>query len=527
MDSTLIALGSAGLVVGLILGVALIVIYNKMLGDKRLAEAQKEVERIVNKGKSQAAKIERDSKKKSQDFEARARRNAEKEIRQQKQQLDQTEAKLQEKMKRLDKDHERKMQELEKETKEIKEQQNRLQIAERRTQDLEAQVEKQIQDLARKLEEAAQLTADQARKQLLSELEEEAKKQASDEIHRIEEEARSEAKKRSREILAVAISRYASDVSAERTVTTIPINGEEMKGKIIGREGRNIRALEATCGVDIVIDETPDSVIISSFDPLRREVAKEALSRLMEDGRVHPARIEEVVDKVKSELETRLQELGEKACLELGLPEMKPQVMRLIGSMKYRQAESQNLYQFALDVGMLCGLMAAEIGVDIKQARRAGLLHCIGRAIDHTAEASYAKAGAQFLKRHGEPDAIVHAVEVHNEKDEARTVLAHLVQAAIRLAISRPGARRQSMENYVKRLEDLESIGNSFDGVERTFAIQAGKEVRVIVDSSRVTDEQATMLSRDISRKISREMNYPGQIKVAVVRETRIVEHAR
>jgi ribonuclease Y len=300
-----------------------------------------------------------------------------------------------------------------------------------------------------------------------------------------------------------------------------------MKGKIIGREGRNIRALEAACGVDLIVDETPEAVVISGFDPVRREVARRALEKLMEDGRVHPARIEEVIDKQKKELFKAMKEDGDKACYELGLHGVHPELIKTLGSLKYRQTLAQNIYAHSMEVAFFAGMMATEIGVDIKKARRAGLLHDIGKGLDHSVEGSHAVIGAEYAKKHGESAEICHAIRAHHDDEKPQSALAFLVQAANALSNARPGARRQSMDSYVRRLEDMESIGNSFDGVVRTFAIQAGKELRVLVESSRVTDEQASMLSYDIARKIERELSYPGQVKVNVVRETRVVEHAR
>lgn len=325
----------------------------------------------------------------------------------------------------------------------------------------------------------------------------------------------------------MAIARYAGEFSAEKTVTVIPLPDEELKGKIIGREGRNIRAIESLCGVDLIIDETPEAVVISGFDPVRREVARRSLEKLMEDGRIHPGRIEEVIDRTKKDLFKYIKGEGEKACLELGLQGVHGEIHKTLGSLRFRTSYAQNNYAHSLEVGMLAGLMAAEVGADVKAARRAGLLHDLGKAMDHSIEGSHAVIGADFAKRFGEAENVCHAIRSHHEDEKPRTMLAYLVQAADAMSSARPGARKSIMENYIQRLEDLESVANSFDGVERTFAIQAGREIRVIVDSSRVTDEQALMLSRDIARKIEREMKFPGQIKISVVRETRAVEHAR
>jgi ribonuclease Y len=371
------------------------------------------------------------------------------------------------------------------------------------------------------------MTSMQARDELMHTLEEQVRQESTARLNQIEEEARVESERKSKRILAMAISRYASEVATERTVTSIPLSGDEMKGKIIGREGRNIRALEAACGVDLIIDEAPEAVVISSFDPVRREVARKSLERLMEDGRVHPARIEEVVEKVKSEILGSVKEDGEKACFELGVHGVHPAIINLLGNLKFRQSDTQNVLQHSIEVAQLAGLMAAEIGFDVKIARRAGLLHDIGKAIDHHTEGGHAVIGAEFARKHGEKDGVVHAIRAHHDDEKPETVLAHIVQAANNLSKARPGARRSSMETYIRRLQDLESIANSFDGVSRTFALQSGKEIRVLVDSGRVTDEQTLMLSRDIARKIERELNYPGQVRVMVVRETRLVEHAR
>ena len=403
----------------------------------------------------------------------------------------------------------------------------RLSVSEKRLGEMEEKAHSQVSDLELKLQSVANMTPEQAKNELLGAMTEEAQKEMSSRIAQIEEEAATEANRRARRILATAVARYASEVATERTVSSIPLTGEEMKGKIIGREGRNIRALEAACGVDLIIDETPETVIISSFDPVRREVARKALEKLMEDGRVHPARIEEVVEKVKSEMFTSMREEGEKVCFELGVHNVSPVIIKVLGGLRYRQGEGQNMLAYAQEVANLAGLIAQEIGVDEKAAKRAGLLHAIGRGLDHTFEGSSALAGAEFLKKNGEKDDIVHAVRAHSDEVKAETTLDHIVQSAHNLTRSRPGARRSNLDTFIKRLSDLESVANSFDGVARSYAIQSGKEIRVIVDSGKVTDDQAAMLSRDIARKIERELNYTGQVRVAVVRETRIVEHAR
>lgn len=513
--------------VGLAVGIFGFFIYAKTVGKKAMQTAEKEAEKIVQRAKGQVAKIERDAQTRAKDFEARARKNAENDIRREKQKIQSVEQQLKDKETRLDKEIRRKEETLNNRGKELDDQVARLDVTETRLREMEEKAHQQLSVLEEKLQSIANLTPEQARQELFQALSEQTRQEMAARLQQIEDEAKSEATRRARRILAVAVSRYASEVSTERTVSSIPLSGEEMKGKIIGREGRNIRALEAACGVDLIIDETPEAVIISSFDPVRREVARRSLERLMEDGRVHPARIEEVVEKVKSELFTSMREEGEKVCFELGVHNVHPNIIRILGSLKYRQGESQNVLAYSQEVATLAGLLAEEIGADVQSARRAGLLHALGRGLDHTFEGSYSAAGAEFARKNGEKEEIVHAIRAHNDEVPADTTLAHIVQSAFNLARSRPGATRNNLDSFIRRLSDLESVANSFDGVARSFAIQSGKEIRVLVDSGKVTDDQAVMLSRDIARKIERELNYAGQVKVAVVREIRIVEHAR
>jgi ribonuclease Y len=355
----------------------------------------------------------------------------------------------------------------------------------------------------------------------------EARHEAAKRIKQIEDEARAEAEKKAVEIIAQAVQRYAGDYATERTVSVVNLPGEEMKGRIIGREGRNIRAIEAVTGVDLIIDDTPEAVIISSFDPVRREVARQTLTRLIADGRIHPARIEEVVERVQTEIEQGIKEAGEKAIFDLDLHGMHPELIRLVGKLKYRTSYTQNIYEHSIEVAFICGMMAAELNLPLKPARRAGLLHDIGKAVDHEVEGSHAAIGADLARRYGETPEIVHAIEAHHGEVECTQVLDVLVQAADALSGARPGARKEMLDAYIKRLEALEAIGNAFNGVENTYAIQAGREVRVMVKNEQVNDEEAVMLSQDIARRIERELTYPGQIKVTVIRETRAVGYAK
>ncbi|MCB0350197.1 MAG: ribonuclease Y [Bdellovibrionales bacterium] len=514
-------------VVGTVVGFISLYIYKQLQDSKVKGDASKEAERIIGRAKSQASKIEREATSKAQEFESRARRNVENDIRKEKQKMQSLENSLKQKDQRLDGEYKRKEDILNSKIQSLDDRHEKLKIQETRLDDLEKQTNQAMHEIRAKLENIAGMTTEQAKSELRAALEQEARKEIGPELVKIEEEARREADQKAKKILSVAVSRYANEVATERTVSIVPLTSDEMKGKIIGREGRNIRAMEAACGVDLIIDETPEAVVISSFDPVRRQIAKLALEKLMEDGRVHPARIEEVVEKVKADLFQLVKQDGEKAAFDLGLASVHPSILSLIGSMKYRMIGSQNLYDHAIEVAFISGLMAAEIGEDVSIARRAGLLHDIGQCIDHSVEGSVWQVGAEFAKRYGERDIIVQAIRSQGAREDDRSLIGHIVFAANAFSESRPGANRQMMQNFIRRLEDLESVANSFDGVVRTYALQSGKEIRVLVEGSKITDDQAVMLSRDIARKIERELNYPGQIKVAVLRETRIVEHAR
>ncbi|UOF02695.1 ribonuclease Y [Bdellovibrio reynosensis] len=513
--------------ISIIVGGAIVFVVKRIQDENKKKSARVEAERIVNKAKSEAAKIKKDSETKAKDFEVRARKNVEADIHKQKSTVKNKESQLERRLKEIDDQFKAKMEENERYLNTLKDREEKIAISENRIKDLEKKGEAQIGELKQKLESVAAMTQDEARRQLLSALEDEAKQEAAKKIAQIEEEAHKESDKKAKRILATALSRFASEYTSERTVSVLALPNDEMKGKIIGREGRNIRTLEALCGVDLIVDDTPEAVVISGFDPVRRELARKTIEKLMEDGRVHPARIEEVVEKQRSELMKSIKEEGERHVMELGIPNMHPELIKIIGGLKYRSYQGQNALNQALEVANIAGLLAGEVGVNVKQARRAGLLHNIGKAIDHTAEGSYAFVGAEYAKKYNESEDVCHAIRSHDEEEKPHSILAWIVHAAYILSSSRPGARRPQMDSFIHRLEDLESIGNSFDGVLKTLALQAGKDVRVLVESSKVTDDQAVMLSRDIARKIEREMPQAGTIKITVVRETRSVEHAR
>lgn len=515
------------LAIGMALGAALFFAYKKMAENNKKKSAQAEAEKIIDRAKGESQKIMSNAERKGKDFEIRAKKNAEQDIRKQKEALGKEEEKLKDRQKHLEKEYRRKEDQLQSAEGDLKKREETIKAHEGRMHDLEAQAKEKISQLTEKLKSSANISPEQAKEELKRSLEEEAKNEVAKTLITIEEDAKQRAEAKAKRIIGMAIARYAGEFTAEKTVSVIPLPNEDLKGKIIGKEGRNIRAIESLCGVDLIIDETPEAVVISGFDPVRREVARRALETLMEDGRIHPGRIEEVIDKTKKNLFKYIKSEGEKACLELGLQGVHSEIHKTLGSLRFRSSYAQNNYTHSIEVGMLCGLMAAELGLDVKNARRAGLFHDLGKALDHSIEGSHAVIGADLCKRYGENEEVCHAVRAHHEDEKPRTVLAHLVTAADAISGARPGARKSIMETYIQRLEDLESVANSFDGVERTFAIQAGREIRVIVDSSRVTDEQSVMLSRDIARKIERELKFPGQIKISVVRETRAIEHAR
>ena len=409
---------------------------------------------------------------------------------------------------------------------EIKRQEKQLNKRESNLEEQEKKYQNLLEEQKSQLEKISGLTAEQAKELLIRAMENEARYEGAKLIKRIENETKEEASKKAKKIVATAIQRYAADFVAERTVSVVPLPNDEMKGRIIGREGRNIRALEAATGIDLIIDDTPEAVILSGFNPVRREVARIALTRLISDGRIHPARIEDVVKKVGQEVDQTIKEAGEQAAFDLGVHGISNDLIKVIGRLKFRTSYAQNVLQHSVEVGFLCGIMAAELGLNQKLARRMGLLHDIGKAVDHEVEGPHALIGSNLAKKHNESPKVVHAIAAHHEDIPPSSVYAVLVQAADGLSGARPGARKELLENYIKRLEDLEKIAKSFNGVANTFAIQAGRELRVIVESEKISDEAATLLCRDVTKKIEESLTFPGQIKVMVIRETRAVEYA-
>jgi ribonucrease Y len=399
--------------------------------------------------------------------------------------------------------------------------------SQRKLEDKQAEVQKVVDEQRLRLEQISGLTAVDAKRDLIKSVENEARLESAGLIRRIEEEANEQATQKARRIIGMAIQRLASDTVVEATVSVVELPSDDLKGRIIGREGRNIRALEAATGVDLIIDDTPEAIVISAFEPLRREVARHALEKLIVDGRIHPARIEEIVEKVRSELWEKIRQEGEATALEFGIPDLHPELVKMLGRLKYRTSYGQNVLQHSKEVGYLAMNMAAELGAKVDVVRRAGLLHDIGKAIDREMEGTHLELGREVLKKFGESNEVIHAMECHHGDYEPRSLEAVLVNGADALSAARPGARREILETYVKRLEKLEHIADGFKGVQKAFAIQAGRELRIVVEANRVTDDEALWLSRDVAKKIEAELQYPGQIKVTVIRETRAVEYAR
>lgn len=384
-----------------------------------------------------------------------------------------------------------------------------------------------LEETKKELEKVSGLTLEEAKDLLLKAMEEEARHEGAKLIKKITSEARENADKEAKKIISTAIQRYAGEYVAERTVSVVHLPGDEMKGRIIGREGRNIRALEAATGIDLIIDDTPEAVILSGFNPVRREIARISLEKLISDGRIHPARIEDVVERATEEVDGAIKEAGEQAAFDMGVHGIDPELIKVLGKLKFRTSYAQNVLQHSVEVAFLCGAIAAELGLDIKLAKRMGLLHDIGKAIDYEVDGAHAIIGAKLAKKYGEMDSVVNAIAAHHEDKMPESVYDFIVQAADALSGARPGARKESLENYVKRLEDLENIANSFDGVTNTYAIQAGREIRVITESEKVSDDNAVLLSRDIARQIEENLTFPGQVKVVVIRETRAVEYTK
>ena len=496
---------------------------NKHLNAKRIGDATELATRIVEESRKEAQAQKKEILLQGQDELFNQKRELEHEFKERERELKARDRKLQEQGERL----EEKLEIATEKEHELLSVEKDLSKKERKLAELEETLNERIDEQEHRLQEVSGLTAEEARQRLFAEIESRTRHEAAKMMRLIEAEARETADRKAKEIIACSIQRYAGDYVGEHTVTAVTLPSEDMKGRIIGREGRNIRALEAATGVDLIIDDTPETVILSAYSPLRRQVAKMALERLIQDGRIHPARIEDVVHKCEQELEVQIREVGEQATFDAGVHGIHPELVRFLGQLRYRTSFTQNVLQHSLEVSALCGMMAAELGMDIKKAKRAGLLHDIGKAVDHEVEGPHALIGADLAKKYNESKEILHAIAAHHEDQRPETALAVLVQAADSLSGARPGARKELLESYVKRLEDLENIASEFDGVSKAYAIQAGREIRVMVNSENVDDDQTYMLCKGITGKIEENLTYPGQIRVTVIRERRAVGYAK
>ena len=513
-------------IVGLLVGVgSVLAIFwiRKRQEQMEVQAAQNTAARIIDEAKKDANAIKKEAEIHARDSVQQERTEFEKEVRETRRELQAQEKRLVVKEEGLDKHGDS----LEKRENELGRREASLKSREKMVEEKSAEYERQINAAKEQLEQVAGLTREEAKKSLIGEMVEEAKYEASKRIRVIEEEAKSEAARKGQKIVALAIERLAGDFVAERSVTVMPLPNDELKGKIIGREGRNIRALEAATGIDLIVDDTPETVVISGHNPIRREIARLSLEKLISDGRIHPGRIEEVVRKSEQEIDEAIREAGQKAIFDVGVHGVHPEIVKLLGRLKYRYSYAQNVLLHSIEAAFICGAMAAELGLNEKQARRAALLHDIGKAVDHEVEGSHAIIGAELARKYGESPKIVNAIAAHHEDVKAETILAPLVDAADALSGARPGARREMMESYTRRLEELERIVNSFKGVEKSYAVQAGREIRIMVQHDLVSDDEAARMAREIAKKIENEMTYPGQIKVTVIREMRAVDYAK
>lgn len=499
-----------------IIGIVIGFIIRKNISESKIGSAEQEAKRIIDEATKDAETRKKEILVEAKDEAHRMRNEYERENKERRSEIQRSEKRLIKKEEMLDSKSmqvEKKEELLQKKLKEVENKQNNL----------EAIHAKQLEELER----ISGLSTDEAKNILIDNIKKEAEQEASIAVKEIEKEAKENAERKAREIITYAIQKCSADHVAETTVSVVDLPNDEMKGRIIGREGRNIRALEQLTGIDIIIDDTPEAVVISGFDPIRREVARLALEKLIADGRIHPARIEEMVEKSKKEVEQQIKDEGEQATLDTGIHGLHPELVKLLGRLKFRTSYGQNVLKHSIEVSYLAGIMAAELGADVKIAKRAGLLHDIGKAVDHEVEGPHVTIGEDLARKYKESKAVIHGIAAHHGDIEPQTVEAVLVQAADAISAARPGARRETLETYIKRLEKLEEISNSFEGVEKSFAIQAGREVRIIVKPDVTSDSSIILIAKDIVKKIEEEMEYPGQIKVNVIRETRATEYAK
>ena len=518
MDNWIIILIAAvvALAVGIALGFVLGGLHRKKVAEAAIGSAEQEANKIVSDAIAAAEAKKKEAILEAKDEIHKQRTETEKELRERRNEVQRMERRITQKEETLDK----KSENLEKKDETLN---GKIKAAEERLEEIESMKKSQL-DI---LERISGFTKEQAKEYILNLLDEDLNHEKAVKIQEIEQKTKDEADTLARDIITTAIQRCAADHVAEATVSVVALPNDEMKGRIIGREGRNVRTLEMITGVDLIIDDTPEAITVSSFDPVRREIARLTLEKLIADGRIHPARIEEMYDKAKREVEATIKQTGEHALIDAGVNNVHPEIVKLIGKLRYRTSYGQNVLNHSLEVSYLAGLMAAEIGADVKQAKRAGLLHDIGKALDHELDGTHIQLGVEYAKKYKENDAVVHAIAAHHGEIEAQTIVACLVQAADAISAARPGARRENIQNYIKRLEKLEEIATSFEGVERSFAVQAGREVRIMVNPESISDDQMALVARDVVKKIEEELEYPGQIKVNIIRENRAVDFAK
>jgi ribonuclease Y len=509
-------------IVGFLVGLILSYILKAKLASNQVKNAESDAARIIVDAERKAGTLLKESELEAKDRLLKMKSDFDAETRETRSELKKQERRITRKTEGFEK----KQESFEIRDREISKQEKQLDSKENELQNAEKKCADQMEEQKKQLEKISGLTSEQAKDLLIRAMENEARYEGARLIKRIESESKEIADKKAKKIIATAIQRYSGDFVAERTVSVVSLPSDEMKGRIIGREGRNIRALEAATGIDLIIDDTPEAVILSGFNPVRREIARLSLLKLIADGRIHPARIEDIVKSVTSEVDLAIKEAGEQATFDAGVHGISPELIKVLGRLKFRTSYAQNVLQHSMEVGFLCGIMASELGLNTKLAKRMGLLHDIGKAIDHEVEGPHAVIGANLAKKHGESARVVQAIAAHHEDTPPNSVYDFLVQAADGLSGARPGARKELLENYVKRLEDLEKIATSFKGVSNSYAIQAGRELRVIVEGGSISDEDSVLLSRDIVKKIEETLTFPGQIKVVVIRETRAVEYA-
>ena len=514
MDPILTAV--IGAVVGIAVGVIVGILIRKFIGENKIGSAEREAKRILEEAEKEAETMRKEAVLGAKEEILRQRNEAERELKERRSEVTRQERRIAQKEEALDKKTEtveRKSEQLDRKMKEC--------------DVVREQISEVLQQHLALLEQLSGLTAEEAKDELISRVEADARHELAQRLIELEEQFRDEADERAKNILSLAIQRYAADHVSEATISVVAIPSEDMKGRIIGREGRNIQKLETLTGVELIIDDTPEAITLSGFDPVRREVARIALERLIADGRIHPTRIEEMVEKAQKEVDVSIKQAGEKAVFEVGVRGINPELIRLLGRLRYRTSYGQNVLQHSIEVAFLAGMMADELGVDSTLARRAGLLHDIGKAFPHDVEGSHVEIGVNAVKKYKESKDVIHAIEAHHGDVEARTIIAVLVQAADAISAARPGARREDMENYIKRLQKLEEIAVGFHGVEKAYAIQAGREIRVMVKPEVVNDEGMKVIARDMAKKIEEEVKDPGQIKLNLIRETRAVDYAK